>query len=123
MTRSKQKENGHPLDEIRSLKEGEKEACMYQSSLLDLETDAISISKSAQSIHEGQSAEKSSKITLRQWLLMLAGICVRGYRVSASSAFGIYYVQFLLYFDVTHGTASWMRTIEQIFSVTIGKSM
>ena len=52
---------------------------------------------------------------------MLPGICVRAYRVAAAGAFGVYYVQFLEYFDVSHAAASWMRTIEQIFILIAGE--
>ena len=71
--------------------------------------------------HSSTGTEKGLRSRKSRWLLLVVALFLRAYKASLSASFGVYYVQFLLYFNVTSGTASWMRTLEQVFSLTVGK--
>ena len=60
---------------------------MHESGLVDREIDSMDIAMSNGNLKKGQSPDKARKISLKQWLLLLAAICIRGYGVAASSAF------------------------------------
>ena len=97
---------------------------IYASGQLDdLELDTISVAKSIQDLNKEVKNESSPKLTRGQWLVMLAGTVFRAYRVSLMIAFGVYYVQFIWYFDVSPAAASWMRIVEQAFALTVGKNI
>ena len=42
-------------------------------------------------------------------LLVLVALFLRAYKASLSASFGVYYMQFLLYFNVISGAASWIE--------------
>ena len=102
-----------------------KEAEVFNSSMYiadDFESmpDALVVSQILTTTTKSERPEVT-KISRFQWFCMLVGVFARGYYASFNGAFGVYYVQYLLYFDVSHATGSWMRTIEQAFGAVVGE--
>ena len=62
-----------------------------------------------------------SKTTRQQCFVMLASFLIRGYKEAMMPCFGLYYVQFLWYFDASPSVASGMRSLEQVFTLVVGK--
>lgn len=99
--------------------ERDNESYLYQTDTMDNDIGGVVV-KSVESINKSHQKENDGKTPRSHWVLMAAAIFIRGYRGFLGGAFGVYYAQFLVYFDVTRGTASWMRSLEQMFSLAVG---
>ena len=97
----------------------------YESGEIPIENDRMSIHGSVRSVRHAGGSNKALDgaplPTKQPWFFMFLGIVGRTFRASMNSAFGVYYVEFMLYFGVTRAAASWMKTVEQAFSIVVGE--
>ena len=82
--------------------ERDNESYLYQLDTMDNEIGGVVV-KSLESINKSHQTDNDEKTPRSQWVLMAAAIFTRGYRGFLGGAFGVYYAQFLVYFDVTRG--------------------